>query len=142
MFLLYFSIALTVLANLFYHVFQKSISATVNPIVSLIITYLTALVISFLVLPFYPAKAGITDTLKELNWASFALGFAIIGLEMGFLLAYRAGWNISLAAVISNVAVTLLLIPIGLLFFRERVTLINMVGIVLCIAGLVFVNQK
>jgi len=40
-----------------------------------------------------------------LNWTSFALAFAIAGVEIGFLLAYRAGWNISLGAIASNVAI-------------------------------------
>ena len=48
---------------------------------------------------------GIGGGLKELNWASYALGLVVVLLEVGFLLAYRAGWKISLAAVYSNVAV-------------------------------------
>ncbi|AST56348.1 membrane protein [Thermoanaerobacterium thermosaccharolyticum] len=38
---------------------------------------------------------------------------------MGFLLAYRVGWDISLGAIVSDVSVTLLLIPIGVIFFKK-----------------------
>ena len=138
----YFALGLTVFANLLYHVFQKLISSTVNPIISLIITYTTALIICFLVLPFFPSKTPLLAAFKEANWASYALALGIIGLEIGFLLAYRSGWNISLAAVASNVAVTILLVPVGLLFFNETITTANIVGVVLCIAGIILVNLK
>ena len=81
-------------------------------------------------------------SLRQVNWASFALALAIVGLEIGFLLAYRAGWNIALTAAVSNVAVTLLLIPVGLLLFKEKVSLVNIFGVILCVAGLVLVNQR
>ncbi len=141
MLFLYFSIFLTVLSNIFYHIFQKSIAASINPIISLIITYISAIIISLLILPFYPDKTGLIDSIKGLNWSSFALGGAIVGLEMGFLLAYRAGWNIGLAAVFSNVAVAVFLIPIGLLIYKENLTLMNLLGIMFCITGLVLIRQ-
>ena len=71
-----------------------------------------------------------------------ALGISILGLEMGFLLAYRAGWDISLAGIVSASAVAVVLIPVGLLAFKERLSLFNIFGVVLCIAGLVMVNYK
>jgi len=61
---------------------------------------------------------------------------------VGFLLAYQVGWNISVAAIIVNVAGTLLLVPFGLFFFKERLSLINLLGILVCITGLVMVNWK
>ncbi len=80
--------------------------------------------------------------LGQLNWASFVLAFEIVGLEVGFLLAYRAGWNISSAAIFVNVAGTLLLVPVGLLFFKEKLSAVNLLGILVCILGLVMVNWK
>jgi len=63
-------------------------------------------------------------------------------LELGFLLAYRAGWKISLGPLVSNVAVAILLIPVGLLLFREKISLVNLIGIGVCLLGLVLVNHK
>lgn len=138
----YLAIGLTIIANLFYHLAQKSISENVNPFVSLIATYLTAIVISLAVLPFYRQGPGVRESLKSLNWASIALGVAIIGLELGFLLAYRTGWKISLAAVFSNVAVALLLIPIGVFWFREHLSGVNLLGLAFCVLGLILTNIK
>ena len=142
MFLFYFSMALTILSGALYHVFQKLTPGNVHPMLALVITYVTAIVICLVLLPLYPSKTGIVESLRQLNWASFALALAIVGLEIGFLLAYRAGWNISLGAIVSNVAVTIVLVPIGLLLFKERISLVNFIGIVICIAGLVMINHK
>jgi len=79
----YFGIGLTIVSNILYHVFQKSIPGNVNPIISLIVTYLTAALACILILPFFPGQTGFQLALKQINWASIALGFAIIGLEAG-----------------------------------------------------------
>ena len=142
MLLFYFSISLTILSNALYHVVQKSTPGTVNPALALAVTYATAAVVCLALLPFFPLRSGFVQSLRELNWASYALAFTVVGLELGFLLAYRAGWNISLGAIVSNVAVTLLLVPVGLLLFREKMSLVNLTGIAVCILGLVLINHK
>jgi uncharacterized membrane protein len=138
----YYGIGLTILSNIQYHVFQKSIPGNVNPIGSLIVTYLTAALACILIFPFIPGQTGVMAAFKEINWASITLGFAIIGLEAGFLLAYRAGWQISLAAGISNVIVSALLVLVGLFFYREHLTPQNITGVVLCLIGLILIQQK
>lgn len=142
MWIYYAALALTVVSNVLYHIFQKSTPSNVNPIISLLVTYLTAAAFCAVIIPFYPKDSGLLDSLKRINWASFALGIAIVGLELGFLLAYRAGWNISLAGLLSNATVGLLLIPVGILFFAEKLTFINAAGIMLCFGGLVLMNHK
>jgi len=91
---------------------------------------------------FVPLKSSLANGLGQLNWASIGLAFAIVGLEVGFILVYRAGWNISIAAIVVNVAVTVLLVPVGILLFSEKLSAMNYVGIVVCIAGLVMANVK
>lgn len=142
MFLFYFAMALTILSGVLYHIFQKLTPTQVNPLLAMLVTYGTALVICLILLPLYPARRGVRESLRHLNWASFALALAIVGLEIGFLLAYRAGWNISLGAIASNVAVAVVLVPVGLLLFKEKISLVNFIGIVVCIAGLVMINHK
>lgn len=142
MWLYYGAVLLVVVSNVLYHIAAKSTPTNINPIVSLIITYFTAAVFCLLMLPFYPNSEGIAASLKKINWASFALGITVVGLELGFLLAYKAGWNISLAQLCSNVLVSILLIPIGLMFFQDKLTLVNIVGIVLCFGGFILVSYK
>lgn len=139
----YISIGLAILGTTLYHLFQKSTATNVHPILAVMVTYATALVLSLALLTFaFPLKDSLAVELRKVNWSSFALAFAIVGLEVGFLLVYRAGWNLSTAVIITNVAGALLLMPIGLLIFRERFTPVNVIGIFICIAGFILVNWK
>ena len=58
-------------------------------------------------------------------------------IEAGYLIAYRSGWNLNRAALTSNVAVAILLIPLGTVLFQEHVSLRMLAGTVLCISGLI-----
>lgn len=138
--LYYAAILLVVVSNVFYHIAQRSTPSDVNPMLSLIVTYLTAAAFCVMLLPLHPDRLSLVSSFKKLNWASIALGISIVGLELGFLLAYRAGWNISLAQVFATIQVTLLLIPVGIVFFHERVTLLNVVGIALCLGGVMLIG--
>lgn len=134
------AIALTIISNVFYHLFQKVTPQNANPVLSLAVSYLAAALICLALLPVFPLKDGLRESLKQLNWASIALAFTLVGLELGFLLAYRAGWNISLAGLVSNTTVAMLLLPVGLILFRERLSGVNAVGVVIALLGLVLMN--
>jgi drug/metabolite transporter (DMT)-like permease len=140
--LFYFSIALTIGSSALYHFSQKQIPAGVHPIVSVIVTYAVSLVICLGLLLFLWPKEGVWQAVKQLNWASYVLALSLIGLEVGFLLAYRAGWNIGLAAVLVNVVASLILIPVALFVFRDKLSWINIAGVVVCLIGLVMLNWK
>jgi drug/metabolite transporter (DMT)-like permease len=66
---------------------------------------------------------------------------AIVAIELGFLLAYRAGWRISTAVVTANILVAIALLAVGALAFREPVTLPRLAGIATCLAGLWLVSR-
>ncbi len=140
--LLFFSIMLAVCSTPLYHFSQKQIPAGVNPVVSVIVTYVLSLILCFLLLYFLPRKDGILQAVKQLNWASYVLALPLVGLEVGFLLVYRSGWNIGLAAVLVNVAASLILIPVALLVFKDELSWVNILGILVCLAGLVMLNWK
>ncbi|OAI43211.1 hypothetical protein AYO41_02585 [Verrucomicrobia bacterium SCGC AG-212-E04] len=141
-FLYFFAMGLTVVANVAYHFCQKAISPNANPLVSLFFTYLSGMLITLVCIPLFSPGLQIGSAVKELNWATFALGFGIVGLELGFLLAYRAGWNLSLGALYSNTMVTVLLLPIGVLVFKETLTGRHWVGLALALSGLILLGYK
>lgn len=139
---LYFvSIAMAILANVSYHLCMKQTNPDIHPVVSLAFTYFVAMLSCFVLLPFV-LKSPLADEFKNLNWASPALGVSIVILEIGFVLAYRAGWNISTAAIYANIAVGVLLLPVGLLFFRERFTPATAAGLVFSVLGLYLLGKK
>ncbi len=140
MFLFYFSIALAICSSVLYHFSQKQIPSGANPAVSVIVTYAVSLVLCLVLLAFLPPQNGFLIALKQLNWASYVLAFSLIGLEIGFLLVYRSGWNIGIAAVLVNVVASLMLVPVAIFFFRDRLSLVNILGILVCLAGLVMLN--
>ncbi len=142
--LYYLTITLTIISSILYHVFLKVTPATINPIFSLAITYLTASIVTLIIYPFYPADKAVSflSNFKELNWVSYALGIAIVGLEVGTLLAYRAGWNISLFNIVASTTVSVLLIPAGLLYFKESLSTTTVAGLLFCLIGLILINYK
>lgn len=138
----YLSIAITIVANLIYHISQKSISQTANPIISIIVSYLFALVVSICLIPFSPTKISLMNDLRALNWATIAVGVAIVGVELGFLLAYRTGWNISVAATVCSSTCMILLIFVGIFYFKEQLSPSKIAGITLCLVGLIMIVRK
>ncbi|MGB3989241.1 MAG: hypothetical protein WBL32_01740 [Acetivibrionales bacterium] len=76
------------------------------------------------------------------NWTSIVPGISIVGLEPGYLLAYRAGWNISVGSLVANILLALILIPTGIMLYHEKFKLTKVMGPVFCIAGLILINKK
>jgi drug/metabolite transporter (DMT)-like permease len=142
MFLFYFSITLAIASSALYHFVAKSTPADVNFTVSLLVTYAVAFVVTLFTFFFFPAKDGIAAELKQLNWASVGLAVAIVGIEFGFLLTYKAGWNLGIAAVLVNVVASLILLPVAIFIFKDKISWINIAGILVCFAGLVMLNWK
>ncbi len=142
MFLFYFSITLAILSSALYHFSAKSVPSNINFAISLVVTYSVALGITLVTTLLFPAQNGFVFELKQLNWASFLLAIAIVGIEFGFLLVYRSGWNLGIAAVLTNVVASLILVPVAILIFKDKLSWVNVVGILVCLAGLVMLNWK
>jgi drug/metabolite transporter (DMT)-like permease len=150
MFIFYFSITLAILSSALYHFVAKSTPSNVNFTVSLLVTYAVAFLVTLLGFFFFPATNGIAAEFKQLNWASVGLAIAIVGIEYGFLLTYRAhrpdvlsgGWNLGIAAVLVNVVASLILVPAAIYIFKDRISWVNILGILVCLAGLVMLNWK
>ena len=142
MFLFYFSITLAIASSALYHFVARSTPANVNFPVSLLVTYAVAFIVTLVGFFFFPVKNGLGFELKQLNWASFLLAVAIVGIEFGFLLVYRAGWNLGIAAVLVNVVASLILVPVAIYLFKDKLNWVNIVGILVCLAGLVMLNWK
>ena len=142
MFLFYFSITLAIASSALYHFVAKSTPSNVNFTVSLLVTYAVAFVVTLLGFFFFPATNGVMAEIRQLNWASIGLAIAIVGIEFGFLLTYRAGWNLGIAAVLVNVVASLILVPVAIFVFRDEISWVNVIGMFVCLAGLIMLNWK
>jgi len=134
-------LGLTIVSNVVYHLAQKSVPRNTDPMFTLAVTYTVSLAVTVAVL-LMTSGVPAGHAFRTLNWATYATGIAIVGVEIGFLLAYRSGLDVSLGAVTSNVAVALVLLPLGVLFFREHLSAANISGIALCLMGLVLIVRK
>src|SRR5437764_13003966 len=135
----YLAFALTVIGMVLYHLSQKAVPKETNPFFVIAIAYVVGIVLCIGLAFTYAGKKSLIETFKASNWAVFTLGAAAALIELGFLLAYRSGWRISIAAVATNVAVTAMLIPIGIIVFKDHLSVRNIFGLIFCILGLVLV---
>lgn len=91
---------------------------------------------------FITTKGG--NILKEFsfsNWATVVLGIVITGLEVGFIFAYKVGWKVSTLATVSNAFLAVALIFVGLFLYHEPINWNKVVGVVICLLGLWFINK-
>lgn len=138
----YLAFALTVFGMLLYHLSQKSVPADTNPFFVVVIAYVVGIALCLVFAIFAPGKKGLIETFRASNWAVFTLGAAAALIELGFLLAYRTGWRISIAAVATNAAAAVVLIPVGLIFFKDQISVRNVIGLIFCIVGLALVVRQ
>ncbi len=142
MFSFIWPVALVVLSNVFYHICAKSMPQDVNPLASLTITYLVGALVSGVLYCITNRGGNLLAEYQKVNWTSFILGLAIIGLEFGVISAYKNGWQVGVFSIVQSSALTSVLIIVGYFAFREAVTWNKLLGIVICIAGIWVINLK
>ena len=142
MFAYVWPIALVVLSNVIYQICAKSVPAAINPFASLTVTYLIAAVASGILFFTLGKEPNLLKEYSKLNWAPFVLGVVIIGLEVGWIYAYKAGWQVSTGFIVQSAFLAIALLVVGFLLFHEALTWNKIIGVCICLAGLVFINLK
>ena len=135
-------IALVVLSNTLYQICAKSVPEGMNPLASLTVTYLIGAAVSCAMYYILNRDANLIREIRQTNWAPIVLGIVIVGLEVGFIYAFRAGWQVSMTQIVSSAVVAVILIFVGYLLYREAITWNKIVGIIICLAGLVLINYR
>jgi len=135
----YLPLVSVVVCNAVYHLLSRKIPSGVNPFAGLIITYAVACIFSIIMF-FMTCQRDITKEISKLNIFSILMGFAVVGIEGGFLMMYRNGWEVSKGSLVANILLAIILAIIGFLLLKEEVTVKKMIGIALCIGGVMFVN--
>lgn len=134
-------IALIVFSNIFYQIFAKSVPKQIDPMASLTVTYLVGAVCSAIMF-FVMSKGGsLIAEYKKLNFAPPLLGLCIVGLEAGYIYAYKNGWSVSTAPLVQSAFLSVALIFVGALLYKESITASKVIGIVICLVGLYFINK-
>ncbi|MCB0416959.1 MAG: hypothetical protein KDD39_04870 [Bdellovibrionales bacterium] len=141
----YLPIAVIAGAAALYHASSKNLGGALgaNPWAVLALTYLLSALVSFVLFWFWPAGEGV----KGAEWRSvlpgaMLLGLACVGIEGGYLLAYRFGWDITQLFSITSVVNTMAIFAVGLVLFKEHLTPSALVGLSFVITGIGLVHWR
>ncbi len=135
-------IALVLVSNTFYQICSKGVPSDVSPFAALTITYaIGALASAGLHFATHPG-VNLLQELTKLNWAPYVLGLVVVGLEFGWICAYKAGWPVSTGFIVHSAILAVILIFVGYFLYGEPFTWNKIVGIAICLVGLVFINMR
>ena len=132
------SMALVVLGLVFYNLAHKLQPSDLSMFWLFAIAYLTAGIPCILICLFSP---GARPEGFNIPPASLFLGLAMLTIEIGYLWAYRVGWGISLFGAVSTTAATVILLPIGVVIFGEKLSNSNFIGLMLCTMGVLLTGK-
>jgi drug/metabolite transporter (DMT)-like permease len=138
----YISAGVAIVGAVGYQYFVKRVPVSLNPIVSVIGIYIAVLALGVALLPLFPAEGGLRQHIRQLSWIQLALAVSIMMIELGFLLMYRHGWNLGAGNLVTGVFINLILVGLGVTLLGEKVSPVNVIGIVLCILGVALVSYR
>jgi len=134
-------IALIVASNVIYQVCAKEIPKNMDVMASMTITYLVGAACSAVMFFVMNRDASLLQEYVKMNAAPALLGVSVVGLEIGFIYAYKVGWPVSTASIVQSGVLALALIFVGALFYHETITPGKLAGILICLVGLYFINK-
>lgn len=141
MFWFYLPVLIVVAANVTYDISSKSIPDGLNAYAGITITYSVLAVFNFLIFQIMNPEIPIIVEWAQINWAVVLFALTSVGLESGYIFLFRAGWNISLGGMVCNTLLAICMLLVGLFLFSETVSLRQFLGMILCVAGLIIINQ-
>lgn len=136
-----YPILIVVASNTVYNICAKSTPNDVNSFASLTITYAAAAACSSAMFFITGDQKNLIAEFSKANWTAYVLGAAIVGLEFGYICIYRAGWKISLGNLVASITLACVLIFVGVLLYKETISVKQLIGIVLCIAGMILIAK-
>ena len=129
MFSTWWPLLLVVVSSVGYQVGLKEVSGIGDPMASLTVTYLAASVVSFVIYFFQSlGKESFLRGVLSVNASAIGLGLAIVGIEVGTLL--------NVAFVVANSLIVAALMLTGFLLYKEKLTLRQLIGVGISLAGI------
>ena len=134
-------IVLVVASEVVYQICAKSSPEDMNPFVALTVTYFVSMLASGILYFALGRSGSLLGEYGKMNWAPVVLGVSLVGLEGGWIYAYRAGWQVSTGFIIHSAFLAVALLVVGCLLYHEALTWSKVVGVVICMVGLVFLAR-
>ena len=124
-----------------YQICTKSVP-DMNAFASLSVTYGVAFAACLACFLITGGRTDIAGEFAKVNWAPIVLGVVIVGLEVGWIFAYRAGWQVSTAFIIQSCVLAGGLLLVGWGLYHEAISWNKIAGVIVCLIGLVIINYK
>lgn len=129
-------IALVILTSVLYQLAQRAMPRGANPFALLTLVYGIGVALCCTAGVIAGGRFAAAKLLPLFSWPSWLLAASVVGIEVGYLLAYRAGWTLGSAFAVASTASTVLLALIGLCFFAETLSVRRVCGLLLALGGL------
>ena len=134
-------IALVVFSNVVYQICAKSVPKEMDTMASMTVTYLVGAACSAALFFLMHRGGSLLQEHGKMNAAPVLLGISVVGLEVGFLYAYKVGWPVSTASTVQSAFLAIALLAVGALLYHEVITLNKVIGVVICLVGLYILNR-
>lgn len=134
-------IVLIVASNILYQICAKSVPKDMDVMASMTVTYLVGAVCSGLMFFVMNRTPHLLQECSKLNAAPILLGISVVGLEVGYIYAYKVGWPVSIASTVQSAFLAVALIFVGALLYNEAITPQKVIGVIICLAGLYLINR-
>ena len=136
----YLPVLFILMSNILYDISSKSFPKEINAQAGLIANYLFSAVVSLGLFFLTAENKNFRKELKKVNWSIFLLAVSGGVIDFGYILLFRAGWNISLGSLVCNILLAVSLIFVGILFYHEKINKCHLAGISLCLTGFALIN--
>ena len=134
-------IALVVFSNIIYQICAKGVPKDMDAMASMTITYLVGAVCSAIMFFAMNRDGNLLQEYGKMNWAPVFLGVSVVGLEVGFIYAYKNGWAVSTASIVQSAFLAVALLFVGALLYHETISISKIIGVGFCLVGLFFLNR-
>lgn len=134
-------VLLIVASNTLYQICAKGVPAEIHPLASVSVTYVVGAVLSIALYFMLGKSPNLAHEYTHVNWAPLVLGIAIVGLELGNIYSYKAGWTISTLSIVQGGILAVVLVFVGALVYHEQITVTKLLGIACSLMGLYLINR-
>lgn len=140
--LYYVPVVAYLLAAVAYQIVAKTAPASANPFAMLCVVYGVAAIACFLLTLITRRGETLAAAFSPMPKSVLLLGAAVIALEASMIYAYRLGWEASVFPTVVYISLIIVLLFVGWLLFNEKITVKKLIGVGLCIAGLLCMRAK
>lgn len=134
-------IALVIFSNVIYQICAKSVPKEMDAMASMTVTYLVGAACSAALFFLTNRGGSLLQEYGKMNAAPVLLGMSVVGLEVGFIYAYKVGWPVSTASTVQSAFLAIALLVVGAVAYHEVLTVQKVAGAVLCLLGIYFMNR-